>query len=91
MAMWQSIETAPRGTCDKYELNGVNYFEIKSPSILVYIPDDSKSDKSQCIEIAWWEPLLKNSNGDLGVWVGAYNEDLKPTHWMPLPEPPVEG
>ena len=44
--------------------------------------------KGKTIKIVVWYPVLKEWGnpqewGDDGTW--------KPTHWMPLPEPPKEG
>lgn len=37
-------------------------------------------DRVGFVDVAFWNPIsLRWTNGDV---------DLKPTHWMPLPEPP---
>lgn len=75
-ADWQPIATAPKGTV----VNGAP----KGEYFLGYCPDESLGDPKACIVVCWWEPFL-----DGGRWQGEGDYELRPTHWLPLPEPPA--
>lgn len=84
---WQPIETAPKSVVDGNSLKGIY--------LLGYCPEadmeESGLSPEACIDIIWWEPLQCGKDGKRGVWrANAFSEavEVKPTHWMPLPEPP---
>lgn len=79
MSEWQTIETAPKSTSEPTK-GGGNI--VRGIYLLTYCPDESFDPKS-CICICWWEPHI-----DGGRWQGEGDYPLRPTHWMPLPEPP---
>lgn len=74
---WRSIETAPKAPVD-YAGNG--------PMILGHCPctDTPWGHEQAIFPIYWW--------GSQGEWNTIHDlyEPLKPTHWMPLPEPPAD-
>ena len=95
MSNWQPIETAPRdGTAVLVWVPGAREgaegawgrHGKNTPSVAVAKYDDYK-----------WRPEEERWTGDIvefeSGWesTGSYNVTvaLKPTHWMPLPEPPV--
>jgi len=74
MSEWKSIETAP-----------------KDRAVMLFIPDGSDNITPDT-PLCYFDPFYER-NGD--GWVICYaGEELrlhftdKPTHWMPLPEPP---
>lgn len=74
MAIWQSIETAPKD----------------GSSILVYgLPERHPKLESwfnQSVPIvAHWDSIDEAFCISGGDWLGPF---IDPTHWMPLPEPP---
>jgi len=76
---WQPIETAP-----KYPID-INY---RSPKFLALTAELD-------IKVAWWaypHPLSQNYKDNRPPSVEYLEKDmlftLRPTHWMPLPEPP---
>ena len=80
--MWQPIETAMNDQQPKLgyglwqgEINGVS----PKPVIDIFTNRASRTDHAG-VEPGWW-------NCDTG---DAYACWLKPTHWMPLPEPPKD-
>lgn len=80
MSEWQPIATAPKSTsipCGEGHHVIGDYF-------LAYCPDESMSNPKANICICWWEPHLDGK----GRWQGEGDYALRPTHWMPLPEPP---
>jgi len=72
--MWQPIETAPKdGT--KIDLWGRN--------LLTW---DKRGER--IVNVAWGR--VTNWLGREGDdWQTGRGEDFQPTHWMPLPDPPV--
>jgi hypothetical protein len=88
---WERIETAPKdGTRILLALLAV---------------DKPGEPPSWFISLGWWDPEFdgewSDEVGDIvyrGAWTDggvaswAYEEhrELGPTHWMPLPEPPIE-
>ncbi len=74
---WQPIETAPKSTST--DVPGGKH--VEAVYLLGFCPEEGISPAG-CIEVIWWEP-----NMDGGVWC-ASGFAIKPTHWMPLPEPP---
>ncbi len=75
---WQPIETAPKSAGK----DGV----VKAVYILAFCPDEGADPKS-CISVVWWEPFMRNGRGQ---WQGeTCDTPMRPTHWMPLPEPPL--
>jgi hypothetical protein len=74
MKEWAPIETAPKdGT-----------------KIIGYQP--KTDDEGEIINVMEWMPRQSWHRSDFtGLWVEAHGEQYesyKPTHWMPLPEPP---
>ena len=83
MSDWQPIETAPKdGT-----------------AILVWCPGTVDSVHVSKLMVAVWDPDEWNADDvrgafrynryDSGVY-GVLDWDDEPTHWMPLPKPPVD-
>lgn len=53
--------------------------------VLIYLPRSEFGDYGERVTVAFWEV-------DLRLWIipGLLpNEESNPTHWMPLPEPPI--
>jgi hypothetical protein len=75
MTEWQPIETAP-----KEPRSGEH-----GPTILLWLADNSMEPYR--VNVGFWDYLFDDwgranpAEGDSTFWV-------KPTHWMPLPEPP---
>lgn len=80
---WQPIATAPKSTSKDVPPYGK---EVTGVFIIGFIPEDLdyEVDPQSLMDVIWWEPNL----GDGGVWTDGRNENLKPTHWHPLPGPP---
>lgn len=72
---WQPIDTAPKSTHEGEYVRGIY--------LLGYCPEEGIRPDA-CICVIWWEPL---QNG--GEWVNEAGALVRPTHWMPLPEPPA--
>lgn len=82
---WQPIETAPKGTDD----HGIG------PTVLLFVPDSL--DQPNAVTIGSY--FREETRDDRGRFVGgewtAIDWDymrtpyVKPTHWQPLPAPPV--
>lgn len=70
---WQPIETAPR---DRSQMLGYNAM-LRVP-VMVFWYDLSIKDSQ-------WYPCIFG----VGELFGDYFKAAWPTHWMPLPEPPV--
>lgn len=52
--------------------------------LLILIPYDTQIHPyDQCVDIGWWADGCFRFHGDDGP------DDLQPTHWQPLPLPPV--
>lgn len=75
-AGWQSIETAPRD--GRYVLLWQQYND--SPVVGQYLTD-------------YWRCNGENLEVSCGLWCQGgsirTDSDFKPTHWMPLPQPPT--
>lgn len=83
---WQPIETAPKSVADGRKVGGIYH--------LGFIPDDGSHDGQSQISVIWWEPLMKSRHGERGKWCADAFDcavEVKPTHWMPLPEPPDDA
>lgn len=76
---WRPIATAPKSTVTGSGVQGVY--------LLGFCPDESMSPEA-CIDVVWWEPLTASEDGTLGGWYGNGAMEVRPTHWMPLPEAP---
>lgn len=72
---WQPIETAP-----------------KDGSPILVFCETLRRDRDAVYVCRWTTPLkIDIYSGGPGYWVEAGGEqyaEYKPTHWMPLPEPP---
>jgi hypothetical protein len=79
---WQPIDTAPKSTSTPVPGGGAH---VRGAYFLGYCPDESATDPVSCICICWWEPHIGK-----GKWWGEGDYELRPTHWMPLPDPPCE-
>ncbi|MFL5143549.1 MAG: DUF551 domain-containing protein [Microvirga sp.] len=60
--------------------------------------DTAPADRDILIYVAAWGPLIARLNSEFGEWtsrmqcpVSLAEEADRPTHWMPLPEPPTAG
>ncbi|HKG84966.1 MAG TPA: DUF551 domain-containing protein [Beijerinckiaceae bacterium] len=60
--------------------------------------DTAPADRDILIYVAAWGPLIARRNSEFGEWtsrmqcpVSLAEEADRPTHWMPLPEPPTAG
>jgi hypothetical protein len=83
MADWQPIETAPKDGTE----------------IILYRPSDEHRSAKRWI--SWWYDKTETQYGRITYevhewWGGTFLSDPErrppePTHWMPLPEPPVTG
>ena len=87
---WKPIKTAPKGNGD--EINDTrDPLHIQPPKILLYFPAEN------VVEVGYWDWYYAPSgNGYEGcsAWCcGEYQPAAmgldEPTHWMPLPEPPL--
>lgn len=85
MAEWQTIDTAPKSAADGSRIDPVY--------LLGFVPDDAgELSPEACIDLVWWEPLLPNHAGGRGKWCANRFADVfevYPTHWQPLPSPPI--
>ena len=73
--VWQPIESAPKTPND---LSRTDVF-------LGWCPDDEAPNGGD-MRICWWEPHQRGLGA--GAWYGDRDLVEKPTHWMPLPDPP---
>jgi hypothetical protein len=60
--------------------------------------DTAPEGKDILIYVPAWGPLIARFNAEFGEWtsrmqcpVSLAEESDRPTHWMVLPEPPVDG
>ena len=74
---WRSMDSAPKSAVKGRHITGAY--------ILGFCPDEDAADPKGCMAVVWWEPLT-----DGGVWFGDGGFEVRPTHWMPLPEPPPQ-
>lgn len=77
---WRPIETAPKSTADGDHVHGIY--------IIGFCPEPDMCNLESAVCVVWWEPLMK---GGAGMWYGEGGYETKPTHWMPLPQPPKEA
>jgi hypothetical protein len=83
---WRTIDSAPKSVADGRYVDGIY--------ILGYMPADEIQEDPERVAVIWWEPLLIGKNGKRGKWVSdvyACEGEVRPTHWMPLPEPPKQN
>lgn len=76
---WQLIETAPKSTSADVKHGKI----VTAVFILGYVPGEFSGDPKGNMAVIWWEPNIKG-----GCWVHDGGENIKPTHWTSLPEPP---
>lgn len=79
MSGWKLIATAPKSKGVKTK-HGTHVTGIY---LLGYCPEYEAVDPKSCICVIWWEPEMSG-----GVWYGEGADEVHPTHWMHLPEPP---
>jgi len=79
---WQPIETAPKSTYVDTEYGA----DVSGKYLLGFCPEPDMCNLEVAIRIIWWEPLM---NGGKGMWYGEGSYGVHPTHWQPLPPPPV--
>lgn len=80
MTDWQTIDTAPK--------DGTHFLAFGGDQEDVQYEDETVTSPL----VIWWDP--DNGNGDWRFCSydgGMYGEWKNPTHWQPLPEPPVNG
>ena len=90
---WQPIETAPKGGGTEMVTDPA---WVDPPEILLLFPPAKKAAAAQAVG-AWDWYYAPGGNGHAGVsaWVSPASGDLlamyygEPTHWRPLPPPPV--
>lgn len=88
MSEWKTIESAPR--------DGTRIF--------LWLPEIEGYQRERRIESFWMCGYWANEYGngqasnvnarpsrEYGEFLAATWEPIKPTHWMPLPPPPVKG
>lgn len=72
---WMPIESAPRD----------------GKAILVYCPNKRiYGETGNVIRTCWQRHATHDPDNSYG-WVGLYDINDTPTHWMPLPQPPEES
>ena len=85
MTAWQPIETAPK---DGTEILSVRCSELGH---LIYCVVRWEAE----FELADWDDDALYRGAWTGDRVGSFNyeeyEEERPTHWMPLPAPPVQS
>ena len=79
---WQPIETAPKSKSTSWPGGG---HHVVGEYFLAYCQDECMTNPKANICVCWWEPHM---DGGKGRWQGDADYPLRPTHWMPLPEPP---
>ena len=85
---WRPIETAPKNPEGDFS-------KLGQPIILGFAKDEEGYDLSS--REGYWRPALgpgENGRSYAAGWVSTLDPHvpqpyLQPTHWMPLPEPPV--
>jgi len=80
--LWQPIETAPKdGTWVLLRSGDIDYGwdgDTKPPAVVgQYVVSEDPEEASGGWQFAWYDS-------------GVYGEYDNPTHWMPLPAPPIE-
>lgn len=83
MSTWQPIETAPKSTSTPARDGG---HHVRGVYLLGFCPDEILSPEA-CVCVIWWEP--HHYGQDRGAWVGDSTLEVRPTHWMHLPAPPI--
>jgi hypothetical protein len=87
VAGWRPIDTAPKCLAVPME-DPTRGYTVKPVYVLGFIPDDApKHDREQGLNVVWWEPLA--GPGKKGCWCRDGQENILPTHWMPLPPAPT--
>lgn len=86
MADWRPIETAPKdGTSVLLFINPVDGYDLCGWQPTRHIT----------IAIGWWDgdewesSLMEEGTADTEGYSSALSITIMPTHWMPLPAPPV--
>ena len=100
MNTWQPIASAPKSKVTAVQflpaeidaIQGKRRAEglyVKAHYILGYCPDED-SDLTACICVIWWDNLSESpQNAPRFGWIGEGGFEMHPTHWMPLPAPPL--
>jgi hypothetical protein len=89
MTFWRHINTAPKGECPEDK-------DHEGPVILLYSP---RRDGGHRITVGQWMQVVTTcaefamGSGEYWEgwmsWDGGFTDEDPPTHWMPMPEPPV--
>lgn len=91
MGEWQPIESAPKSKADGRQVHGI-YILAFVPDELYREEDEGTPKPDSLVCVVWWEPLMKNSKGGHGLWMGEGGYEVHPTHWLlridELPDPP---
>ena len=53
------------------------------------LPDNTKGVELVLVAVSGW-PQVRGACCVDGLWVDLLDRSIVPTHWMPLPDPPVQ-
>ena len=80
---WQPIETAPKDGTELILARG----ERVTVGAWVEWKEEAPEYTAHGVYLGNFE---QDSGADWFSWDGGFSEDEPPTHWMPLPQPPVK-